>query len=92
MSDGFGPQKEPLSLPRLLAVVKHTRAELESATAEETRDVKDAFHPESRHWGDMVSPVAEVIPADRCCPDCERPILLCRCGGGEKFINDFETG
>lgn len=52
----------------------------------------EAFHPDSPHWGAMLGPAAIVIPADRCCPDCERPILLCRCGGGEKYMDDFESG
>jgi len=88
MSDEFGPQKEPLSLSRLRAVIKQTRAEFKAAIVA----TEEAFHPDSPYWRSMVSPVAEVIPADRCCQDCERPILLCRCGGGEKFIDDFETG
>lgn len=47
-------------------------------TTEEIRDAKDAFKPGSPHWGNMLSPVAVVIPAT--CEKCgERP-AECLCG------------
>lgn len=61
-------------------------------TDEEIRDTKGAFRPCSPYFGSLLGPVALVIPAERCCPDCQRPLIECRCGGGEMFINDFPLG